>query len=238
MSNPPKENSPEQAEDGRERRSEETREALIHAGLELFGENGIQGTTSRMLAAAAQTNIAAINYHFGSKEGLYLAVVTSIAERMDQHLSVITRPEAGLVTASQLSPAKAIHIFSQMVDHLAGLMVDSDEVRTWARIIVREQSKPTPAFDVLYRDRMEFHQRMLARLTGAALGVDPNDPATKVRVHALMGQVLAFATSRESLLRALAVPRLTAAHRQLIRQILREHVEACLALKLPASASA
>ncbi|GAB5561768.1 MAG: transcriptional regulator CecR [Synoicihabitans sp.] len=228
----------EAAEDGRERRSEETREALIKAGLELFGDNGVQGTTSRMLAAAAQSNIAAINYHFGSKEGLYLAVVTSIAERMDQHFSGIDRTDPALLDPSQLSATAAIQTFSKMVDHLAGLMVDSDEVRSWARIIVREQSKPTLAFDVLYRDRMEFHQKLLARLTGAALGTDPESAEIKIRVHALIGQVLAFATSRESLLRSLEVPRLSAAHCQLVRDILREHVEACLSISLPKPLSA
>lgn len=223
------------ASDGRERRSEETRDALIQAGVELFGDYGVQGTTSRMLAKASQTNIAAINYHFGSKEGLYLAVVGWIAERMEAHLKGAR--ESALETLGQGPPnaETAVRIFSNVIDHVAGLMVDSDEVRTWARIIVREQSKPTLAFDVLYRERMEKTQRNLAMLIGAAVGIDPTSDEAKIRAHALMGQLLVFAVSRESLLRALDTPKLTSAHRQLIRRVLKRHVEACLSVKLPDS---
>ncbi|MFP4031684.1 MAG: TetR family transcriptional regulator, partial [Desulfococcaceae bacterium] len=60
------------------RRGDETRRALIHAGLELFGEYGIKGTSTRMLAELSGANVAAIPYHFGSKRGLYLAVVAHI----------------------------------------------------------------------------------------------------------------------------------------------------------------
>ncbi len=219
--------------DGRGRRSEETREALIQAGVELFGDYGVEGTTSRMLATASQTNIAAINYHFGSKEGLYLAVVSWIAERMEAHLRGASPSPRELLAGQPMNAQTAIKVFSGIIDHVAGLMVDSDEVRTWARIIVREQSKPTLAFDVLYRERMERTQKDLARLIGAALGIDPTSDEAKIRAHALTGQLLAFAVSRESLLRALETPRLTASHRQLIRQVLRRHVEACLSLQLP-----
>lgn len=222
--------------DGRERRSEDTRRALIAAGLDLFGDYGIKGTTSRMLATASRTNVAAITYHFGSKEGLYLAVVGSIAERMDQHLSKTGMPDPAAVAGASLSPAAAVTVFANLIDHLAGLMVDSEEVRIWARIIVREQSQPTLAFETLYRGRMERIQGMLASLIGAAIGSDPAAADTKIRAHALIGQVLGFATSRESLLRALGVKRLSPTHRETIRRVLRQHVEACLCRTRPASA--
>ena len=220
--------------DGRGKRSEDTRHALIEAGIELFGEYGIKGTTSRMLATASHTNIAAITYHFGSKEGLYLAVVGSIAERMDQHFSQADMPRPEELVGNLLSPPEAVAIFANMIEHMANLMVDSEKVRTWARIIVREQSHPTLAFDLLYEGRMERIQNMLTALIAVAMGTAPDTPENKIRAHALIGQVLGFATSRESLLRALGVKRLSPTHRDLIREVLRRHVEVCLSPPLPA----
>jgi AcrR family transcriptional regulator len=52
-----------------------TRERLIDAAVRLFGEHGVGATSPRMLTETAGTNIAAVNYHFGSKEGLLRAVV-------------------------------------------------------------------------------------------------------------------------------------------------------------------
>ena len=69
-----------------QQRSEETRDALIGAGLELFGENGFNATTTRMVASRAGANIAAIPYYFGGKKGLYHAVVEHIMMRADSHL--------------------------------------------------------------------------------------------------------------------------------------------------------
>src|SRR5690242_19209079 len=60
--------------------AEQTRQALIRAGLRLFGENGFDGTSTRELAAAAHANIGSIAYHFGSKEGLRAACAGFIVE--------------------------------------------------------------------------------------------------------------------------------------------------------------
>ncbi|MFC4561999.1 TetR/AcrR family transcriptional regulator [Nocardiopsis mangrovi] len=52
-----------------------TRERLIEWAVRMFGERGIEATSMRALTEAAGTNIAAVNYHFGSKEGLLRAAV-------------------------------------------------------------------------------------------------------------------------------------------------------------------
>ncbi|GAA4619677.1 TetR/AcrR family transcriptional regulator [Actinoallomurus vinaceus] len=57
------------------RQSASTRERLLESATRLFGERGIEATSLRALTDAAGSNIAAVNYHFGSKEGLLRAVV-------------------------------------------------------------------------------------------------------------------------------------------------------------------
>ncbi|MFC3994860.1 TetR/AcrR family transcriptional regulator [Nocardiopsis sediminis] len=52
-----------------------TRERLVESAVRMFGERGIEATSMRALTEAAGTNIAAVNYHFGSKEGLLRAAV-------------------------------------------------------------------------------------------------------------------------------------------------------------------
>ena len=52
-----------------------TREQLLDAAEELFGELGYAATSLRQLTKAAGTNLAAVNYHFGSKEDLAKAVL-------------------------------------------------------------------------------------------------------------------------------------------------------------------
>jgi AcrR family transcriptional regulator len=53
------------------------REALIAAGTALFAERGYDGTPVSAIAEAARVNKAMINFHFGGKRKLYLAIVTA-----------------------------------------------------------------------------------------------------------------------------------------------------------------
>lgn len=52
-----------------------TRDLLLDAAEELFGEHGYAATSLRRLTTAAGANLAAVNYHFGGKEGLAKAVL-------------------------------------------------------------------------------------------------------------------------------------------------------------------
>ncbi len=51
-----------------------TKDRLLSVAEELFAEHGFERTSMRTLTTAAGANLAAVNYHFGSKEGLYRAV--------------------------------------------------------------------------------------------------------------------------------------------------------------------
>ena len=53
---------------------EQSRERLLRVGLALFAQQGFAKTSTREIAEAAHTNIAAISYYFGDKAGLYRAV--------------------------------------------------------------------------------------------------------------------------------------------------------------------
>lgn len=81
---------------GRRRRdAAATREALLAAGTELFAERGYDGVPVAAIAGQAGVNKAMINYHFGGKRKLYLAIVSAtFAEIVDsvERLAESTRP--------------------------------------------------------------------------------------------------------------------------------------------------
>lgn len=53
----------------------DTKEKILDVAEELFAGNGFQGTSMRDITSRAGVNLAAINYHFGSKQGLVTAVI-------------------------------------------------------------------------------------------------------------------------------------------------------------------
>src|ERR671936_254385 len=52
----------------------ETRTRILDAAEELFMQHGFEGTSMRQLTARAGVNLAAVNYHFGSKHALIEAL--------------------------------------------------------------------------------------------------------------------------------------------------------------------
>src|SRR3954463_138895 len=65
---------------GNSRSPDATRRRMLEAAERLFLEHGFDGTSLRMLTAAADVNLAAVNYHFGGKEELFRAM---LAARLD-----------------------------------------------------------------------------------------------------------------------------------------------------------
>jgi len=64
------------------RPSKITRMRIIKAAARIFAEHGYEGASIRNIVANADVNQAAINYHFGSKEGLYRAVLSGALQAL------------------------------------------------------------------------------------------------------------------------------------------------------------
>ncbi|MDX1556140.1 MAG: TetR family transcriptional regulator [Xanthomonadales bacterium] len=65
--------------------SSDTKERIIEAAERLFAESGFNGTSLRQLTQAAQVNLAAVNYHFGSKENLIQDVFKRRLDLLNRH---------------------------------------------------------------------------------------------------------------------------------------------------------
>lgn len=72
-----------------------TKARILDAAETLFMEHGFEATSLRLITAAAGVNLAAVNYHFGSKEELFQAVLTRRLDPMNQaRVALLDRYEA------------------------------------------------------------------------------------------------------------------------------------------------
>lgn len=73
-----------------------TKEQIIMVAERLFAEHGFEGTTLRNIVSEAKVNLAAVSYHFGSKEDLYRAVVAKYARPVvHQELYLLSELQKG-----------------------------------------------------------------------------------------------------------------------------------------------
>src|ERR687891_1853122 len=71
-----------------------TRERILDAAEQRFADEGFAGTSLREITALAGVNVAAVNYHFGSKEELLRAVLSRIVEPVNrERLELLNRAE-------------------------------------------------------------------------------------------------------------------------------------------------
>jgi AcrR family transcriptional regulator len=172
---------------------------LLETAIEQFGRQGIEGASTRSIAAAAGTTMSSITYHYGSKQGLYLAAARHIANQMGARM-------APAVTASETrsregdGPEPALAAILTIIDRFVEMMVHPESA-TWARFIVREQMEPTEAFDVLYSGMMG---RLVDHVSGLVvrIGGGSYDLAeARLKTLAIVGQALVFRVARATLLR-------------------------------------
>lgn len=205
-------------------RGAETRAQLIEAALDVFGLLGFEGATTRAIAKAAGANLAAIVYHFGSKEALHLAVAEHVAMNMK---AAIGPTLAEVNDASALaSPQAARAAFRRLIEAYVDVLVGKAEAERWARFIVREQMQPTAAFEVIYAI-MGGAVELATRLAAVALA-KPEDEETKLRVFAMFGQVLVFRVAQALILRRMGWTEVGPRERADIKRVVRSHVEAIL----------
>lgn len=80
-----------------------TKDRILSAAEELFAQHGFAGTSLRQLTTQADVNIAAVNYHFGSKENLVNEVFRRRMDEMTaarlQQLEAAKRSQPGELTA-------------------------------------------------------------------------------------------------------------------------------------------
>ncbi|MEN6370800.1 MAG: TetR/AcrR family transcriptional regulator [Armatimonadota bacterium] len=92
------------------RHSDQTRDRLLTAGLDLLINNGYHGATTREIAMGAGVTEVTMYRHFSSKEELFVAAITKLTQRL---LDLVPKP-SGDIEADLLLVATALqkHFFS------------------------------------------------------------------------------------------------------------------------------
>lgn len=176
---------------------------LLDIAISEFGVKGLDGATTRGIAAAADTAMSSITYHYGGKEGLYLAAADRVAEHMVGAMGGRLARAQGVPDGDAAGARTAIH---HILDGLADAMA-ADQHAELAMFIMREQMNPGHAFDRLYGGMLGQVAVTLVRLVCIATDSDDLEAARIVTVT-LSGQVAALRSSRGTLLRLLERERL------------------------------
>ncbi len=128
--------------------AKETPEKLLDAAEHLFAELGVPATSLRMITAAAGANLAAVNYHFGSKEALVRAVILRRLEPLNRdRLALLERARAN----AEEGPIPLADILDALLRPPLERCADPDH-RDFVRVMARLYSEPDDAKASILRD--------------------------------------------------------------------------------------
>lgn len=170
------------AASGLGRNDRETRDRLLRASAQLFASRGFRDVTVRDICRAARANVAAVNYHFGDKLGLYRDVLQVAIDAMRETNEAGQRAAEGQPPTEQLR--RYLSVFLRRVLN--------PENETIHRLIQREADHPTSAMDTMIeqalRPRLEFFAAVVAEL----MGCDPADPRVLRCVGSILAQTIIY----------------------------------------------
>lgn len=122
--------------------SADTKTRILDAGERLFVEHGFEATSLRSLTAAAGVNLAAVHYHFGSKEELFQAVLTRRLDPMNQERIALLEKVEREAGGRALSCEKVL--FAMLIPALKLARDERRGGKDFLRLVGRAYADPAP----------------------------------------------------------------------------------------------
>lgn len=176
-------------------RGNETRQRIIDSAIELFGESGFEGASTRQIARNAGVNPPALQYYFDNKEGLYTACTEYVVEENQAWL----RPFLEQAMAKDSADADTcIETLCQMLDTILERILSKNTTSGQRLFYARMQLGQGPG-----RTAEEFSNKLFGQLHSVAVrlvacvcGSSVDDEMVQLRTLSLLGQVTTFHTLR------------------------------------------
>lgn len=201
---------------------ENTRDRLIKIAMEMFAEHGYDKTSVRELARKADANIAAINYHFGGKEGLYQAVLEYIVDYMDSWAMPLIDEYNTFLNEQdgKFEMNKTISWIEEFIDAFLNRAFESYESNILLhKIIAREQLKPTLGFDKIYSlASLKLAEHIITDLLSKISSV--SEDRIIIYTNSIIGLMHRFISANSSIRKELKVDDFTSEQKEDIKELI------------------
>ncbi|WP_353474706.1 CerR family C-terminal domain-containing protein [Salipiger sp. H15] len=155
---------------------EATRARILEAAGELFAEGGFAETTNKAIASRADVDHASINYHFGSRSGLYREVL------VEAHRRMISVEDLTAIAEADVPPEEKLRGF---IARIVAAVLDG---QGWhGKVLSREILSPSSHLDVLPLSEIGAKMRIVLRILSGLTGLPPDDPALRRSLFSVLG---------------------------------------------------
>ena len=158
------------------------RDRILVAAGPIFAERGFRATTVREICAAANVNIASVNYYFGDKQQLYVETIRLARNRRAEDVPIPQRPLG-------TSPQTRLKDFVLTILSRMGAMTDPP----WeTRLMMREVVEPSAACSELVEDYFRPHFEMLLSILSEQTAAGTSETLIRKIGFSIIGQCLFY----------------------------------------------
>jgi len=171
---------------------------LIIAAGELFADNGVEGTSVRAIAERCNANIAAINYHFGSKENLYTEVLRYVITQTHCSLAwELLKDETWFAT-----PEKTAVAIWRLIKERFSHYLSTDRPSWFGRLLMLSLVYPTTSLEIVTREMMAPENEALTKFIQRCKP-DLTSEQAQFWAFSLVGQIAFYVFAEAGILVAL-----------------------------------
>lgn len=183
--------APDMTQGGPADPSPDTRQRVLEAAGQVFAELGFRAATVRDICAKAGANVAAVNYHFRDKEGLYREAVRYAGE------TLLFQHGVGDIRAALEAELPAEQKLRAFVRAQVSRVLDEAAPAWQSRLVMREMVDPTPCLASLCE---RFFGPVHAALRGVVrelLGPAATEDRVRMTASSIVGQTVFHKHCRE-----------------------------------------
>lgn len=173
-------------------RGEDTRRRILETAIEVFAIEGYEGASTRTLAERAGVNLPAIQYYFGSKEGLYRAVIEHIVHHMHERMAPIGQRVTAALASADPPQDHLLALLHEMLDAFMALVAGGKHLESRRLLFARAEIEGGAALDLLHQSGMRQIVGPCRALIGRLLGRPPEDEEVVLRTVTILGQIVIF----------------------------------------------
>lgn len=179
-----------------------TKDKIIAAAIHEFAVKGYEQATTRDILEQAGANVAAINYYFKGKQGLYVKVLLHIVEIVREQFKDIY-PQYLLLKATMPNPKKSREMLKICIRKFVELICSDKFSVDLGMIYIHEYTQASPYFETLSKGLNEIYFPIATNLIKDACEGTLSEKEANLQTVLLFSQIFSVLTRKEVILKTM-----------------------------------
>lgn len=206
----------------------DTKKNILEVAVDMFANSDFDSVSTRDIAEKANVNLSAISYYFGSKEGLYIAVVKKMIDVIkESNKSLVNSILNFKFSQSQEENVKSfLNIMGEFVEYAIINNNNNRDSIIWSK----NNSRIALVLDIVYNDLHLPLNNAFAKIIASITNLSVDDIKTVFVVNSIIGQLIEILINKDMILKTLNIEVFDTKQLNILKDVVIRQTEAIINL--------